>query len=237
MGKKLYYNNAIEGSYDLLFIGKSNEPETHEFFKDIVPNLDLVNFIDVGASIGEMVFGISTYKNVNRIFAFEPREECVKALNKSVQLNNESRIEIHDCIVSELEGYIDIFHNPGGTSSGIYGTNNAVSTKVRSAKLDSILPVYLKNTILLIDVEGAEPSVMKSGLNFIKNNNPLIIFEYNSTSKKHFCLDDVRNILGKDYDIYRLRGDGSLDIDFTNSWNCVAIPLNSQFSKFCKIIS
>jgi hypothetical protein len=37
--KKIYYNHLVEGSYDMLFIGKSNEPETHRFFERVSPHL------------------------------------------------------------------------------------------------------------------------------------------------------------------------------------------------------
>lgn len=57
-GKKLYFKPGIEGSYDLLLIGKSNEPETHLFFSKVIPFLDTINFIDIGASVGEMILGV-----------------------------------------------------------------------------------------------------------------------------------------------------------------------------------
>jgi hypothetical protein len=87
----------------------------------------------------------------------------------------------------------------------------------------------LDNTILLIDVEGAEPMVIRGGMEFIKQNNPMIIFEFNKVSKKHFNLIDIQNILGESYLIYRIKHDGSLDQDFSNSWNCAAIPANTDF--------
>ena len=231
MGKKLYYKSGIAGAYDYLLIGKSNEPETHHFFKRIVPLLDTANFVDVGASIGEMVTGISIYPHINRIIAFEPRKECVEVLQKLSSLNNRL-IEIHANIVSDSENEIPFFYNQGGNNfSGIYKEKAALYVNIKSVKLDSVLPEYMENTILLIDVEGAEPLVLKGGMNFIQKNKPLIIFEYNHYSKTHYCLDDIHSLLGNEYDIFRLRSDGSLDKDFSNSWNCVAIPLRSLFHR------
>ena len=94
-----------------------------------------------------------------------------------------------------------------------------------------MLPKILENCIILVDVEGAEPLVLNSGIEFIKNNQPLIVFEYNLTSKKYFDLKTIQSIIGESYVIYRLKRDGTLDQDFTNFWNCVAIPNNTEFFK------
>ncbi|MCC8144970.1 MAG: hypothetical protein LIO93_00725, partial [Bacteroidales bacterium] len=71
--------------------------------------------------------------------------------------------------------------------------------------------------------------VLKGGINFIKRNMPLIIFEYNNTSKKYFNLNDISNLLGKNYSFYKIKQDASLDKDLSNTWNVVAIPSNSNF--------
>lgn len=233
LDKKMYFKHGIEGSYDLLLIGKPNEPETHLFFKKIIPYLPYANFIDIGASVGEMVIGTSIYDNIQNIYAFEPRTECTQALKKTLQLNNENRIKIYEAIVSNCKEIIPIYMNTGGTSSGIYNTSSSNTKTVmqQTITLDSVLPEHLENTIILIDVEGAEPLVLKGGVNFIKNNTPLIIFEYNNVSKKHFNLDDISSILGSNYLFYRIKHDASLDTDFSNSWNVVAIPRNSIFEK------
>ena len=76
--------------------------------------------------------------------------------------------------------------------------------------------------------------VLKGGNTFIHKNNPLIIFEYNQSSKQHFDLTEISALLGQNYDIYRLRRDGNLDIDFMNSWNCVAVPRNSVFHEILR---
>jgi FkbM family methyltransferase len=228
-GKKIFYNHEVEGSYDFLLIGKSNEPETHHFFQRVIPLLGKVNFVDVGASVGEMVIGVSIYKNIESIYAFEPREECVSALQKTVQLNHETRANIFPNLVSSTEEEIDMYLNPGGSSTGIFNEGGAQMRKVRSVQLDTVLPHILENTIILIDVEGAEPLVLKSGSEFIKNNHPLIIFEYNQLSKKHFTLEEISAIIGEKYRFYRLKGDGTLDLNFDNSWNVVAVPQDSIF--------
>ncbi len=231
--KKFYYNSGIEGSYDYLLIGRSNEPETQIFLDKMITKLESTIFIDVGASIGEFVFSVCNYSNVKRIFAFEPRPDCAFVLKKNAELNSENRISIYENAASDIETEVVFYHNPGGTSSGLYKLAGKQKTdrgyKVKTVMLDSVLPQITDNPIILIDVEGAEPLVLKGAAKFIRNHRPLIIFEFNETSKKFFGLEDIKNILGNGYEIWRLRGNGNLDLEFERSWNCVAIPQNSKF--------
>lgn len=231
--KIFYYNHLIEGSYDLLLIGKSNEPETQLFINRCLSQLDECNFVDVGASIGEFLFYVSRYQNVEKIVGFEPRRECVKAIKLSQHLNKEDRIQIFQNLVTDSDEAMEICYNKGGSSTSIFNLeeNKIKKEYVDAVKLDNILPKEMTNTILLVDVEGAEPLVLKSGKEFIKKNKPLIIFEYNSTSKRHFSLEDINTILEEKYEFYRLKANGTLDKDFTNSWNVVAIPENTIFQQ------
>ena len=127
--------------------------------------------------------------------------------------------------------------NAGGSSSGIYSTSvdNNKKTTVQTRKRDDLELPQLNDSdcdyILLIDVEGAEPMVLEGARNFIKNNRPLIIFEYNNTSKKYFNLEDIKQIIGIDYDIFRLNSEGRLDNNLLQTWNCVAVPKDTVFNR------
>ena len=201
----------------------------------VLQKLPIANFIDVGASVGEFVFGVSRYKNVQHIYAFEPRPDCAEVLRKNAKLNKEERIAIFENALDNIGGGELVIHlNAGGSSSGIYSLQNKFQSntvEVKTMTLDMTLPVILQNTVLLIDVEGAEPLVLEGGRTFIQKNKPLIIFEYNQISKNHFHINEIIEILGSGYEIFRLKGDGNLDQDFSNSWNCVAIPENSLFEE------
>lgn len=231
--KKLWYLPTVEGSYDYLLIGESNEPETHIFLHRIFSELEEAVFIDVGASIGEFVFSVSNYPCIKKVYAFEPRPDCVRVLNKNCELNGLEQIEVFPNVVSNENGMFKLHLNGGGTSSGIFhiGNNSTKSINVKSVMLDNVLPKTLKNPVLLMDIEGAEPLAIEGGREFIEINSPLIIFEYNSTSKIHFSLADITRLIGERYTIWRIKNDGTLDNDFSLSWNCVAIPSKSIFER------
>lgn len=234
----MYFSPNIEGSYDYLLIGKSNEPETHLLLNKIINGLDRFNFIDIGASVGEFVLAMTKFDSLERCYAFEPRPECVFVLEKNNELNNENRVQVFNKAVSDRPSKLKIYRNAGGSSSGLYelsDTSEASYVMVDTVKLDDVLPELLVNPIILIDIEGAEPLAISGASQFIATNRPLIIFEYNETSKKHFRLDEIQYLLGEQYSIYRLKHDGSLDNDFSNSWNCVAIPHSTVFEKLLPV--
>lgn len=235
--KYFFYDPRIEGSYDYLLIGKSNEPETHILLNRLINQMHEVVFIDVGASVGEFVNLAASHSNVKRILAFEPRKKCFDVLQRNRDLNKDECIEVINFALSNKHGEITFSLNVGGSSSGIYALEDEKDEKiiVQTRKLDELTTEYelpqASEYILLIDVEGAEPLVLEGAENFIKDYAPVIIFEYNNTSKKYFNLDDIRKIIGDNYEIRRLKANGDLDEDFSNSWNCVAIPQNSVFER------
>ena len=67
-------------------------------------------------------------------------------------------------------------------------------------------------------------------MKFIERCHPLIIFEYNALSRKYYHLKDVQDVLGCSYLIKRLTEQGSLDTNYDQSWNCVAISTDSPFA-------
>jgi FkbM family methyltransferase len=236
--RKMYFSPVVEGSYDYLLIGKSNEPETHLLLNKVVDGLDRFNFIDVGASVGEFVLLMTNYDSLETCYTFEPRPECAEVIERNNELNNEIRVQVINKAASDQTGQLKIYRNAGGSSSSQYelsSTDTSNFVMIDTVKLDDVLPVSLVNPIILIDIEGAEPLAMRGASQFITTNRPLIIFEYNDTSKKHFKLEEIQILLGDEYSIYRLKHDGTLDSDFSNSWNCVAIPHLTVFEKLLPI--
>ena len=90
---------------------------------------------------------------------------------------------------------------------------------------DVVRPKHGQAVMLLIDIEGGELNALRGGLRFIQDYHPLIIFEYNNTTRKFFPLSDAVELLGTSYSIFRMRSDdGRLDDDLSSTWNIVALP-------------
>jgi FkbM family methyltransferase len=238
-GQQMFFNHKVAGCYVRLINGMYTEIETHTFIRRIIEEFSgEMTFIDVGANVGEMVLGAARHEKVKFIYAFEPHSECAKACKISAALNNyDQKIVVLQKVLSKDTNPIEFdFHAISPNASAITGSNDKKGVVVYPSTLDNELPDTIGHAVLLIDVEGAEPDVLKGGKQFIERKLPLIIFEYNDLSKKYFTLDDIKNILGTDYIIYRLRQDGYLDKDYENTWNCVAVNAKSKFYKSIKAL-
>ncbi len=150
-------------------------------------------------------------------------------------MNHDTKTDVFNIALSNNTGEIELFLNPGGSSTGIYSLSDESCKKVvvKTYKLDDLILPELNHVecefIILIDVEGSEPLVLEGALNFIFTKKPLIIFEYNYTSKKHFNINDIYKLLGDEYSIFRINEEGKIDSNIENAWNCVAIHKSSIF--------
>jgi FkbM family methyltransferase len=239
--KKFYFNHRIGRSYVVMINGHWAEPETHVFVNKILNvSSEKITFIDIGASIGEMVFDFAHHKKIGQVIAVEPNPEAVYALEKTKEINNFEFVHIYKTIASSkketIEFPIDV---KSPTGSSMYADHQKDFITLESVTVDDITQARLnmdRFCIILIDVEGYEISVLEGAKSFIRSNKPLIIFEYNQVSKQHFNLDDIKEVLSDEYDVFRLNSFGQLDKDFEKTWNCVAIHKKSKFYEWYKLL-
>jgi FkbM family methyltransferase len=237
-GVKLYMYSPIAGSNGMQLINRWNEPETHRFLDSQLEGIEKpVTFIDVGANIGEMVMDMARNQRIKLVYAFEPVEDCVRSMNASVAINGFVNVRIRHMAVSNQIGKARFTYSATNPScSGIGGSGNVV-IEVPTTTLDTEFPQGVENPILLLDVEGAEKDVLVGGANLIKQERPLIIFEYNQVSRSHFNLDQICEVLGSEYEIFRLRQrDGLLDDNLKDTWNCVAVHRQTPHYIRCKSV-
>lgn len=232
-GYKYLLNPMISDSYGVLLGGYFNEPATHMFMNRLVYYCTSIVFIDAGCNIGEFIITMGVKDNVNRVIGYDIHPECVTTCRRSVDLNNvQDTCNIFFKALGADKGTIDVNignHSPTGTNMfdepGLQQCRVEVTTldeEMRSGLFDVDGAVH----IILMDVEGYEHQIMEGAKQFIWDKRPVIIFEYNDVSRKYFNLDDVRSAIGDGYEIYRLNRHGSLDVNFDETWNCVAIPKN-----------
>jgi FkbM family methyltransferase len=238
--KKLYFNHKIADNYGNLINNSFNEKETHIFLDYVLTkeNGTLFQFVDIGANIGEFVLDYSDHPFVKKLTAFEPQPEQQKALEKTIALNNFEKTRLVKLPVSYMEEDILFdFNATNSTASGITTDKNR-GTILRATTIDKefFTPMQSENFVFLIDTEGAELGIMKGGEQLIRETQPLIIFEYNHVTRRHFLIKEVEEFLGAPYKVYRLRKDGRLDNDFTHTWNLVALPESATFEHLQPLI-
>jgi FkbM family methyltransferase len=227
-GIKVYADPALATSYYFMFIGKFNEPETHILINNLLHRVkDKLLILDVGMNIGEMVLDFARHPSVSQIHGFEPNELCIHSVQRSIKLNLFRNIQVHNIALGRTKGIV-LFHlgSSAVTSSSIFMKDGEV-TNVPMSTIDDECPNLSSESIIIIDVEGAELNVVAGGCAFIQRNKPLIVFEYHQVTRTVFPLKDMSQELGEDYQLYRLRGDGMIDQNLEETWNCVAVHRNS----------
>ena len=150
--------------------------------------------IDIGANIGNHSLFFSEFLEYDEIICFEPFEKNVELLKLNLIGKN---CRIMDYALSDSESekilYNSQSNNFGGFSlhsyDGSKGENKSfiVKDKVVTKTLDSL---NLTNvTMIKIDVEGHENSVLNGGIETIKKNNPIIFIENLSSGYPHLFKD------------------------------------------------
>ncbi len=232
-----FFDHDIASSYCLLPAGLWNEPETHLFLYRALPGIsEPIIFVDVGASVGEFVLDMAGHPNVCEVFAFEPQSHAVQAIRKSLDLNSFRHVHVIQSAVSSEVGAAYFEAIDRRLTAAHVSACSEGALPVRCTSLDAELENIASPTVMLIDVEGHELDVLRGAVGVIRRTKPLIIFEYNGTTRQCFDLSEAVVLLGKEYRFYRLRGDGLLDKDFTNTWNCVAVPAGPTFQHLNEMI-
>ena len=134
---------------------------------------DLV--IDVGAHIGTYAVPIARVVGASgRVVAIEPMREHFAVLNRNLERNGlMETVKTVNALVSDLDRDGTMTTVPGNTGSAHFIPSEG--TTMPSIRLDEVAP---ENTSLVkIDVEGMELEVLQSGLEMIKRDRPILIFE------------------------------------------------------------
>jgi FkbM family methyltransferase len=229
-GAQLFFDHREAEAYSRVLAGHFNEPETHLFINKLAL-LMRFNFIEVGGSIGEILVDIGSRANVISSFVFEPNPRCFRIIKTNVALNGLNNVQVEEAACGDIDGSIKMFFGSNSPTASVLSQESLLfGQDVRLIRLDTYFKEInlTENVVMLIDVEGFEPNVLKGSVALIERYKPIIIFEYNSDSRKHYHISQISEILGSKYKIMRLNRGGFLDDDVEHSYNCVALPLDFQ---------
>jgi FkbM family methyltransferase len=196
---RLFLNNDIEIKIDNFKVSASHDKnKTSHFllkkchFGDDIElsvikkfsKIKKVYLLDCGANYGFYSLYTASISPLNHVIAFEASEQTCKEFNRNLEINRSLNIKLENLGVSNSNNKYLKFNESKKDWESSFSHNNfvsSVSQKVRTIKIDD----YLKNKkikdyflFLKIDVEGNEFEVIKSALNTIKKNSPIIIIEF-----------------------------------------------------------
>jgi FkbM family methyltransferase len=184
-------------------------------------------FIDIGANLGVYSVTIAQVNPQKKVVAVEASKRNYELLKENVRINTLSNCKCILKAVSNQKGtikfYINPIHDGGGSliESEFYRTGN-VSLNVKEyrqrhkefehyeeVETTAIDDLVTLNSIIKIDVEGAEFDVLKSGVKtFKKGLCDVIIVE---VLKEKTFYDVVKLMNGLNYECYKLGINKSLE--------------------------
>jgi len=153
--------------------------------------------IDAGAFIGDSAL-ILKELNPKKIYAFEPLEENIKLLKKTIELNNFSNVVILDKALSSREETLTI--QPAGPGSFIYKLG---SQKIDTTTIDKFVDKYeLAVGLIKMDIEGYEFEAIKGAEKTIRDHKPVQIISLYHDGRSFF---EIPKLLNKWVPEYKFR--------------------------------
>ncbi len=166
---------AVSGA---LALGKFEPFETGVFRSLVKPGM---NVVDIGAHIG--YYSLIAAKQVGpagKVFSFEPEPKNFNLLSKNARANGSKNIMTLNTALSDTSGTRELYlekYNKGHHSFAKNPHSKEVIT-VKTETLDEALKQFgsAKIDVLKIDVEGAEPVVLRGMKETIRQSPNMIIF-------------------------------------------------------------
>ena len=203
------------GAGALIYYQGWSEPEVASFLSCFLrPGM---NFIDVGAHIGEYVLlAASAIGEDGKVYAFEPDPRSYGFLQRNIMINRLRNIYVNNSAVFNVDGTVKFFISEELTTSRIFVSH---LTQRRAIDVSAItLDTYVRDNqidevhIIKMDIEGAELFALegaKTLLSLPSQQAPVIVFEYSPSNCKEFGYDATKifeMLRSFGYKLYVLKG-------------------------------
>ena len=199
------------------FLRFQNLVGERDVIRDLIRGLNDDDIVyDVGANVGMYTCFIVTHLHSGTVVAFEPVSKNAERLNENLELNGLDA-EIIQMVLSDTNGTIDISltgEEAGEGEHAIATDDDAETIEVETAKGDSI--IERRNlptpTVVKIDVEGAELSVLRGLRETLRENCRLVYVEVHPEKITDFGANapEVREFLEElEFDVEKLTQRGS----------------------------
>jgi FkbM family methyltransferase len=193
------------------FLGRWNNLEMQLFMSDLLRPADTV--VDVGANNGMFsLVASSLLGDSGKVICFEPNPSCLRVLDQQIVSNQIRNILVHGVGLGEEEGELTLsipFFNSGEGTFGasIYSERETYKVKANIIKGDDLL-LDQNPTLIKIDVEGFECSVLAGLGKTIRRHHPIIVTEIvpRQLAACGFSIRDLVELMRRDgYEGYKLR--------------------------------
>ena len=149
------------------------------------------DYVDVGTNIGVVAASMAAHlAPTGQVFAFEPSPETMRLAASTMALNGATNVILFNAAASDADGSLEFHATPGNSAIAsarrhAFGLlNEWQQVTVPTVRLDTLhADGELDGVSLLkIDVEGLELSVLRGALEFIAAVRPTVVYEYTPTA-------------------------------------------------------
>lgn len=200
-------------------------------------------FIDVGANHGSFAVRASTLVGVHgQVIAFEPQAHLARLVEHSLRLNAAAPFSVHASAVGDEDGVValrvPVARSGSATIRPIELRGRVQTREVPITRLDSALRDLPPRgrTVIKIDVEGNELSVLQGAAASIDSRRPAMILELSpaTTLPEPHLLAEILGLLEihayvvAEYSTYPLAVRPN-SVDLSRQRNVVALPLGGPW--------
>jgi FkbM family methyltransferase len=138
-------------------------------------------FVDIGANVGwHTALASSIVGNDGLVYAIEPNPENARLIAHTIEHNGLSNVRLIPLALGETTGF-SAYRSAIGSNGGFLGQGqpdllDPRATIVPTVRFDDL--GIARVDVIKIDVEGAEPIVLRGAAAAIERDHPVIIFEF-----------------------------------------------------------
>jgi FkbM family methyltransferase len=172
--KRTIYGSSADDLYFSTLCDEGEWPFNHVCRQYV---RDDYNCLDIGANVGLMTLYLAEHCTSGRIIAVEPHRSIFEALEKTLAANGIKNAVTVNAAIDEQNGEVPF------TEDSAYGRIDPTGTTlVQAMTLATLLERYGMDRVdfIKIDVEGHEPVILRTALDVIKRDRPLIFVEFNA---------------------------------------------------------
>lgn len=162
-------------------------------------------FWDIGANYGLMSLYVDRHFGGSvRSVAFEPNPAVLPELRRNVEANACRSVQIEPLCLADKPGSVSFYTAPDNSWNATLIKEFAESSRgvreirVEASTLDACVGRLPAPTAIKLDVEGAEPLVIRGGQSFLRGAHVPIVAEYNVQAIRDFGWTPERYL-----DLYR----------------------------------
>jgi len=144
-------------------------------------------FFDIGANVGFFTLvAAGAVDDAATLVAFEPRADVAEALAKNMR-RNQLDVDVWEAAVGDRDGTIELLvagHPGGATIEPTKAVDTTGTCSVRQVTIDALVAKGLvpMPDVVKIDVEGAEPAVVRGMASTLRAGGPTVIYEIDAAT-------------------------------------------------------